>query len=549
MRAAAALLAVGLLFVVSACNPSDGVPGPNSTVVGEEGDIGDDGAGPDVSTPPPIFEPNDAVLNVAISEPATLDPMRISDPGATLVVRQLFEGLTRWDPAVEKVKPAAAESWTASRDGTTFTFRLRPGMTFHDGSPVTSKDFAFAFDRIALKANASDLAYSLERVAGFQEMNGSGTANHLSGISTPDDLTLVIRLSGPYQDFPLVLTHPGLVPVPPAASSDPDEFLTIPVGNGPFRMAQAWSPGGSVLLRAYEGFVQTPELDGIRFLAYPDAAGSWVDFVKGDLQVAEVPAGQVEDAAERFGDEHFVPFLKSEYLGLNVDSAALQDKNMRKAINFAIDRRHIANTVFKGTLEEPRGIVPVGLPGFQENLCLDLCRYSPQRAQTLAQKVRKKSRNVTLSFTAGEPAGKIAQVVARNLKAAGIKVKIKGYAFPAFLRLLQSKKQETYRLGWFAEFPIPDVFLDPLFRSTSGDNHSGFGSSSVDNLLAQAHRAPDPGKRLALYIEAEKEILASVPIVPVGSFVSRWAVRPEVENIAFDVMGGFDATEVDLADG
>ena len=545
----AALLALALLFGAVACNPSDGVPGPNSTVLGEVGDEGEGIVDPNISTPPPIFEPNDAVLNVAISEPATLDPMRISDAGATLIARQLFEGLTRWDPVLEKVKPAAAESWKASRDGTVFVFRLRPGMTFHDGSPVTSKDFQFAFDRIALKANASDLAYLLEKVAGFDEVNRAGTTSRLSGISTPDDLTLVIRLSEPYHDFPVVLTHPALVPVPRVASANPDEFLTNPVGNGPFRMAQEWSPGSSVLLRGYEGFIQTPELDGMRFLAYPDAAGSWVDFVRGDLHVAEVPAGQVQDAEERYGNEHFVPFLKSEYLGLNVDSPALRNVNLRKAINLAIDRNRIANSVYKGTLQEPRGIVPTGLPGFQENLCLELCRYAPERAEALLRGVPKKNRVLTFSYTRGEPVAKLAQAARGDLEDVGIRVRMRGYGFAAFLRLLQSKKQEVYRLGWFAEVPTPEIFLDPLFRSSSTDNHSGFGTARVDALLSQAHRAPDPGKRLSLYLEAEKAILRSVPVVPIGSFESRWAVQPSVENIAFDVLGGFDAAEVDLVDG
>ena len=546
MRAAAALVVLALLG--AACDSSDGVPGPNSTVVGEEGDSSEDVVAPDASTPPPIFEPGDDVLNVAISEPATLDPMRISDPGATLIARQLFEGLTRWDPAVEKVRPAAAESWSASQDGTTFTFKLRPGMTFHDGSPVTSRDFAFAFDRIALKGNASDLAYTLELVQGFEAINRSGVGTHLSGISTPDDLTLVIKLSEPYQDFPIVLTHPGLVPVPKSVVSDPDEFLTAPIGNGPFRLAQRWSPGESVLLRAYEGFIQTPEIDGIRFLAYPDAAGSWVDFVKGDLHVAEVPAGQVEDAAARYGEDHFVPFLKAEYLGLNVDSPALGDINMRKAINFGIDRARIADQVFRGTVQEPRGIVPQGLPGFEENLCVDLCTYAPERARSFASKVPKKKRSVTLTYTKGEPIEKLAKVVSNDLEDAGLNVRTKGYEFPAFLKLIQSKKQEAFRLGWFAEVPIPDVFLDPLFGSSSSDNHSGYGSAKIDQLLADAHRAPDPGKRLALYTEAEKVILKSFPVVPIGSFVSHWAVQPGVEDIAFDAMGGFDGGEVDLAE-
>ena len=547
MRVAPALIALALLGV--ACNPSDGVPGPDSTVIGEEGDVGEDvSPGTEATTPPAIFQPEDAVLNVAIPEPATLDPMRISDPGAALIARQLFEGLTSWDPAVEKVRPAAAESWSVSPDGRTFVFRLRQGMTFHDGSPVTARDFAFAFDRIALKANASDLAYALEKVDGFEAMNRAGTATHLSGISTPNDLTLQIRLSEPYQDFPAILTHPGLVPVPRSAATNVDSFLTDPIGNGPFRMAQSWSPGSSVLLRAYEGFIQTPELDGIRFLAYPDAAGSWVDFVKGDVHVAEVPAGQVEDAASRFGDEHFKPFLKSEYLGVNVSSPAMRDVDLRKAINFGIDRARIANEVFAGTLQQARGIVPWGLPGFQENVCLDLCNYAPERAESFVKKVPEKDRTVKIDYTKGQPTQEMIDAVKRDLTAIGLKVTTKGHEFPSFLRLLQGKSQETYRLGWLAEFPTPDTFLDPLFRSSSSDNHSGFSSAKVDELLAKAHRAPSAGKREALYIEIERQVLRSFPVIPIGSFVSRWAVRPQVQNIAFDVMGGFDATEVDLVD-
>ena len=546
MKAAIAVLAAAFLLA-TACDQGDGVPGPDSTVIGEEGDS-TDLVLPEGSTPPPIFGENDTVLNVAIPEPATLDPMRINDPGAAMVARQLYEGLVRWDPELEKVRPAAAESWRSSPDGRTFVFNLRAGMTFHDGSPLTSSAFAFAFDRIAFKGNAAELAYTLKRVEGFDAVNGSGTSTHLSGISTPNDLTLQIRLSEPYQDFPSILTHPGLVPVPRQAATNLDKFLTDPVGNGPYRMAQPWSPGNSVLLRSYEGFIQTPELDGIRFLAYPDAAASWVDFVRGDLDVAEVPAGQVEDAAERFGDENFQPFLKGEYIGLNVGGDALRNLNMRKAISFAIDRRHIAETVFKGRLEPARGIVPAGMAGFQENLCLDLCKYAPGIARSFVRKIPRKDRTITLTFTKGDPINKLVKIAERDLEAAGLTVRTKGLSFPPFLDLLRSRRHEAYRLGWIAEFPTPDAFLDPLFRSTSPDNHSAFSSARVDALIAQAHRAPSPGKRLSLYIEAERQILRDFAVVPIGSFVSQWAVQPNVENVSFDVMGGFDAAEVDLAE-
>ena len=104
-----------------------------------------------------------------------------------------------------------------------------------------------------------------------------------------------------------------------------------------------------------------------------------------------------------------------------------------------------------------------------------------------------------------------------------------------------------YRLGWIAEYPSPDVFLTPLFTSASADNHSGFTSARVDQLLAEARRSKSEGKRLQLYIEAEREIMRAAPIVPLGTFESHWVAQRAVRGIAFDVMGGFDAAEVSLA--
>jgi oligopeptide transport system substrate-binding protein len=544
LRTLAALCCLALLFV--ACTDNEEVPGADATASGEQAD----GEFPDPGTSAsPIFEPDAAVLNVAIPEPATLDPMRIQDPGSALVARQLYEGLTRWDPVLEKVRPGAAESWRASPDGTTFLFRLRPGMTFHDGSPVTAESFVFAFDRLALKANAADLAYTLEDVAGFEEVNRQGISGHLNGMVAQDELTLLIRLSRPNHDFPIILTHPGLVPLPRQAVNDVDTFLAQPTGNGPFQMAEPWSPGESVTLKSYAGFIRTPDLDGIRFLTYPDSAASWVDFVRGRVHVAEVPSGQIQAAEETYGAEGFTPFLKSEYYGLNLTSEALKDRDLRAAINFGIDRDAIARTIYRGTMTPPRGIVPTGMPGFQENLCVDLCTYKPDRARSLVQKVPGRMREVTLEYTSGGPEAEVARFVANDLSDIGIRVKRKSYPFPKFLKRLQNNEHEAYRLGWIAEYPSADVFLSPLFTSTSPDNHSGLSSAKVDQLLAEARRSASDGKRLQLFIEAEKEIMASVPIVPLGSFITRWAAQDDVRGIRFDVMGGFDAAEVSLAQG
>jgi oligopeptide transport system substrate-binding protein len=546
----AAALAVGLGACTSAAEPG-AAPSGSAT------QSPDDATGPPESTPEgtPIqdedpaeeFEEDATILSVAIPEPSTLDPMRIQDPGATLVARQLFEGLTRWDPGDEEVVPAAAESWTVSDGGRTFTFRLRSGMTFHDGTPVTSGDFKYAFERIARKKNASDLAYTLDRVKGFLQVNQLGEKNELKGIETPNKTTLVIRLSEPYYDFAAVLTHPGLVPLPKGSVEQLDAFLSSPVGNGPFRMARRWSPGETVVLEAFDGFVLgRPELDGLAFEPVVDAAQSWLSFDRGDIDVAEVPIGQFSYAAGKYGEQGYQPFLAGYYYGLNVRSGALSRARARQAINLAIDREAIATDIYRGSMAPPRGIIPRGMPGFDDNLCTSLCTYQPNKARRLVKKLPKESRNLSLDYTQGEPHGQVARAVKGDLQRAGFSVTVKGFPFRRYLRRLTTGRGGVFRLGWIAEYPAPDVFLTSLFDSASPDNHSGFDSGKVDALLDRAHRQADPARRLALYRRVERAIMNRMPVLPIGTFVTHWAAQPGVSGIEFDAMGGFDAAGISI---
>ena len=544
------LLLLLVALTLGACTGGEEpAPGPSAVASAEGSTATPDGsASPSASPDPEVFTDEDAVLDVAIPEPFTLDPLRIQDPGASLVARQLFEGLTAWDPVEEKVVPAAAESWKLLDGGRSFRFTLRQGMTFHDGSPVTAEDFVFAFDRIAQKRSGSELAYTLERIQGFEEVNGIGSKKHLTGLKAKDDLTLIFSLDQPFVEFPTVLTHPSLVPLRAKDVKNVDRFLTEPVGNGPFQMAEAWSPGDQVVLRAFPGFYDTPALDGIRFIPFPDSATSWLKFVDGDLDVAEVPAGQIEAAATQFGENGFKPFLASYYFGFNLKAKELKEVRLRKAISLGIDRASIADRIYNGTMQAPRGIVPSGMPGFQENVCGELCDFAPEAAARLVAQLPRKARTVTLEHNEGEPHRTVARAIRQNLIEVGLSVKVKSYKFPKFLNRLQGNDHSMYRLGWIAEYPTPHAFLGSLFGSNSPDNHSGFSSAKVDKLLGQARAERSAGRRLQLYIEAEKEILKKVPIVPIGSFVSHWAAQKKVENIQFDNTGGFDAVHVSLAE-
>ena len=540
-----------VLLVASACS-DDGerevarpTPSERSPVEVAESPV--EPVPPELSPTPtqPVFDDEDQVLRVAIGEPSTLDPMRIGDPGSLLVARQLYEGLTKWEQKTQTVQPAAA-TWTTSNGGKTFTFKLREGRTFHDGSPVTAEDFRFAFNRIALKKNGSDLAYLLEQVKGFDEVNGLGKRKELAGVKAPKKDSLVIELSEPYQNFPAVLTHPSLVPLQEKSVKNPGKFLREPVGNGPFQMAQPFEIGQPIVLEVYEDWPEPPKIEGIRFIPFPETEASWVPFERGQVDVAEVPTSRIGAAEEEYGDQGFKPLLVGSYYGLNVRSKQLKTRSMRVAINRAIDRESIAKSVFEQTLQPPRGIVPEGMPGFNGEGCKSLCDYSPEVARRLIRKVPKRSRVVTLEHTREPTQKKVALALESDLEEAGLDVRTRAYRFPKYLRLLRSGDQSMYRLGWVAEYPDPDVFLYSLFSSASPDNHSGFSSNAVDKLLVKARSEVSDKKRADLYRRAEQLILRNAPIAPLGSFVMHWAARPDVADISFDVLGGFDAVDVSL---
>ncbi|MGH2820719.1 MAG: ABC transporter substrate-binding protein, partial [Actinomycetota bacterium] len=241
--------------------------------------------------------------------------------------------------------------------------------------------------------------------------------------------------------------------------------------------------------------------------------------------------------------------LHGYYYGFNLSATGLRDRRLRTAISRAIDRHRIATVIYKDTMEQPRGIVPAGMPGFRENICIELCKHSPAVARRLVSRLPKKSQTVTIEFSTGteEPHRRVAKAVQADLEAVGLKVRIRAYPFSKFLRHLRRDDHGVFRQGWISEYSAPDEFLSPLFRSSSLDNHTGFDSATVDRLLAEAHAEPSDGRRVQLYIEAEKAILRDIPMVPIGTFVTHWAAQPQVKGIVFDSTGGFDAVGVSLA--
>ncbi len=189
-------------------------------------------------------------ISFELGDITAIDPYNAQESEGTQVTQALFDSLTVIDPKTGEVLPAAAEKWSSNADATVWTFNLVPGAKFADGTPVTADDFVYAWNRIAVSAftNAKDpaqIAYHLGPIVGFDKAQESGTP--MAGVKAIDDKTLEITLSSAFADWPYVMAHPALAPVPKALVEGGVDyngakvpFAEMPVGNGPFKMSEPW---------------------------------------------------------------------------------------------------------------------------------------------------------------------------------------------------------------------------------------------------------------------------------------------------------------------
>jgi oligopeptide transport system substrate-binding protein len=483
--------------------------------------------------------PATPVLRLAAEPPGSLDPRDLVSSDSLLLASQVFDGLVTYDPTTLEVLPAAASRWEVQDGGKRFVFHLRPGATFHDGSPVRAQDFAFAWTRLADPLVRAPFAFLLERVRGFADYQARPRQGGLTGVIARDDRTLEVVLVRAWPDFVSVLGHPALSPVPPSA--DEEGFDARPVGNGPYRVASTLAPGTPLLLEANETYEGAPPL--VRSVEYrlfdqPDEA--WPEFLAGDLDVAPIPPPVLAEAQGRFGSHGVVVLARLLYCGLNQDDPRFQDRRLRQAVSLALDRDLIAAEVYGDLAVPATAIVPPTIPGHRGDVCADRCIRDVPRASRLASSVPRRNREVFLDYPAGDAGDRLASLVAAQLGEVGITVTPRPRDPAALEQVVAEGRQELVCLVWVADYPRQQAFLEPLLASGSADNVVRVRSEDIDAVLDRARTEPEPAIRQEAYVEAERLALHEMYIVPVVWLRSNLAVRPGVKGFVLDPMGRYD---------
>ncbi len=494
-------------------------------------------------------------FSMFILEPVGIDPLNAVESEGIQVCQAVFDGLVDLDDRTSEAVPAVAETWTCDADATTWTFKLRHGVRFHNGREVTARDFKYAWERICDPDNESAVSYHLDAIEGYQAMQEK-KASALSGVSCPDTFTLKVELSRPYSEFYLVTAHPAFSPVPAEeVAKDPKAFGTRPVGNGPFKVTGAWKSNRSVVLSRFDGYYGTkPSIEGVTFRIFQDEKAAFMEFRAGDLDMTPLPSGALKAAEAKYGKspDGYTARPRAQvltgrelgvyFLTVNVRDKVLQSADLRRAISLAINRKAIVDVVREGAGKPADGMVPEGYKGYETGL-FGYSRYDVPRAKKLlAQAGYPNGKDLPvlkLLVSTGSGNEDVAQLVMSDLKKIGVECTLDTVEQAQYLDLLRSGKYQISRAGWNADYPTWGNFLNTFFNSANigADNVSRYGDDEVDKMLAQAMSTADEGARIAAFKRAERRIGEACPAVPIYFYWHRHVTSARFGNVIYTPMG------------
>ncbi len=499
------------------------------------------------------------------SDPPTLDPHLTSDTTSAGIVVEIFSGLVALSTDLALI-PDIAASWTID-DGIVYTFTLRPDVKFHNGKSVTADDFKWSIERAANPKTASPVADTyLNDIVGAMDYI-EGNASEISGITVIDDLTLRITIDAPKAYFLAKLTYPTayVLDQETVELGGRNWWVDNPAGTGPFKLKE-YRIGERIILERYDDYHREPaKVD--RILMNLAGGQAMAMYENDELDVTGVglfDLDRVLDPSEPLNKELVVApsGFSVSYIGFNATQAPFDDAKFRQALNHAVDKELIATEVLSELVVPAYGVLPPGFPGYNPDLqgltydpdaavrllgesgyagylankeegslfydeAQDLLSQAPAWAKEQTPRIV-----VTVPGTGGTIGLDLEVIIEMWKQLLGVEVEIQQVEWATYLQDLDDKKFQAYAgLGWEADYPDPQDFLDILFHTESSINHGAYSNPEVDSILEDARVEQDVVRRTALYIRAEELIINDGAWVPLWFTGDQYAlIKPHVRG-------------------
>ncbi len=490
--------------------------------------------------PTPVGE--EAVLNLYGIDPLTLDPAISGETTSHQYIMQLFGGLVRLDDNLEPV-PDIAQRWEVSDDGRTYTFYLRKGVRFHDGKEVKAGDFKYSWERAGDPATGSLTAGTyLGDIIGVKDVL-AGKSREISGVRVVDDYTLEVTIDAPKAYFLYKMAYPTGFVVDRANVELGGEWWRSPNGTGPFKLGR-WEENSLLVLEKNELYYG--DLARVNSVVFHLWAGVPMNLYEtGEIDVAGVSIDYIDKVTDKAGpfyqELEVTPELSFFYIGFNTTRPPFDDVNLRRAFSMAIDKDKLVSLVFRGMVQRADGILPPGMPGFNKDL--SGLSYDVNKAKELIadSKYGDVSNLPPITITTLGWGGLISQdleaIIEEWRRNLGIEVKVRQLEPQRFLYHLKQEKDEMFDMGWIADYPHPQDFLEVLFYSGSDNNYSEYSNPEVDALLERAGVEMNTDLSLALYQQAEQKLVEDAASIPLWFGKNYILVKPYVKGYELSPQG------------
>jgi oligopeptide transport system substrate-binding protein len=490
------------------------------------------------------------VLNLWDTGPLTLDPAISADMSSHTYVMQIFSGLVRLDQELNIVRDIA-ETWEQSPDGKTYTFHLRQGVKFHSGREVKAADFKYSWERACDPDTGSGTAATyLGDIVGAKDML-AGKTGEISGVEVLNDYTLQITIDAPKAYFLNKLAYPTAFVVDRANVESGEDWWREPNGTGPFKLKE-WRPGQRLILERSQIYYGEPaKLEQVVYLlsGVPMAL-----YETGEINVTPVSTSYIDQATDETSPLHLelavTPELSLYYIGFNTAKPPFDDVNVRRAFCLAVNKERIAKVILRDMVNGADGILPPGMPGYNETL--EGLDYDVEKAKELIADSKYGDVSnlppITLTFegygnSIPSYLGAIIQEWQQNL---GVEISVRQLEPENFLYNLKQEKDEMFMLGWIADYPDPHNFLDILFYTGSEVNIFEYSNPGLDALLDQAAIEQNRAVRLAMYQQAEQLVVDDTPCLPLFHGANYILVKSYVKGYELSPLGIPDLSKVYL---
>lgn len=451
----------------------------------------------------------------------SLDPSRVTEGETFKVTKNLYETLLNFGDEDTTVVAGLAKDWETSEDGLTYTFTLQEGVKFHDGTDFNAEAVVKNFERWA-NGNAEKFPYYNSMFGGFK-----GDEGHvIESVTADGDHTVIIKLTRPQAPFlKNIAMDMFAIASPTAFEKGDDDFERNPVGTGPFKFVE-WKPNETITIEKFDEYWQEglPKLKKVIFRSIPDNSARLNALLAGDIDLADGINPSDGTAIEGNADLQLFerPSMNIGYLGMTVTRPPFDKKEVRQAINYAIDKQAIVDSFFEGRANIAKNPMPPSISGYNDEI--EGYPYDPEKAkELLAEAGLADGFEMDLwAMPVPRPympdGGKVAEVIQKNLADVGITAKIVSHEWGTYLDLASKGDADAFMLGWTGDNGDADNFIYVLLDEDNigSNNYTYYKNDELHALLIEAQTEVDEEKRNELYKKAQEIIHEEAPWVPIA---------------------------------